>query len=212
MLFKLVISLLILKSYGCCPDEPLCMECSNFDNYQNYCTACDQTYFDSESGSCFPKVLDKIHHCKTYQRVASEIKCKICEFGFFLKNDHCLPCSVSNCAYCPEDKCSACFNSILFDSKSQSCSKDKLCKSLKCNICREDNGEDYCILCNNSYGLREDDFGKCLEASQNCEIVLPSNSLLCSKCYSGFYISSNKKCIENPKSNSLELGYYSTSF
>lgn len=167
----LTITLLILLKFpptlqnDTCLKSKQCREC-----VRGNCLKCSFGY-RTEKKLC-TRSKHKIEFCASYLH---EGKCIECEKGYYLDFGICLKCKNKNCAICPRNTCIACFNGIKMEEK---CGLKK-CEIENCEICLFN---DFCDVCRDGYGLRENNGNYfCQETQHHC-LNIGSDQEKCSAC------------------------------
>ena len=175
-LFALAMAMTLGLTNGKCPGDVQCSKCTG----SGACERCIDSFYNIDR--CDTDITP-IAHCWGYD---SKNTCNQCDFGFFLKDNACVPCKVAGCALCKEiDTCGACFGGVVTDGKSCASPLPK-CIQENCDICM---GTEFCVMCNNGFALNK--LHECKASTKNCFV---SKNNICSICYEGFYLTEQGTC------------------
>lgn len=166
--------------------------CKVFDNMSDKCKMCEDSYFLASDGlNCFKGILNCLEHVNS----TSDVTCKVCSPGFYLKDDkNCLEGKIPNCSSYRnrEDDCGECLNSYYLQNKK--CEKHDSIS--KCDIFSKTEANT-CLKCSDTFHN--------FKITKTCKFYSPINNCLE---YENFAPLSCKKCelnyeLKNPTSCQL---------
>ena len=144
---------------------------NKINKFTQLCTKCDK---------------EAHNYCKYCEK---SDKCSECFAGYRIDNNGiCIKCE-GNCLKCNENKCTSCLKG--YGNIKGICNKCNINNCINC-----DGDLNKCIECKRGYRININNFGnvECLKIDTSCREY--SSEGKCVKCFGGFYLDQNSKCID----------------
>lgn len=190
--------LLAFAAIQACPDEKYCVSCPAAQPGQDrLCASCENSFLNVDKKICDTTITAKVDNCKSYSKVGDDLKCAVCEKGFYIDvaTNACTKCTVDNCAICnKEAMCFGCFNQMKLNRDQNTCDATAKCDVPNCDICISNNGVVTCAYCQNKFALSDPAQGACAAAPDNCFLLDDADNKKCGYCNYGYYITADGTC------------------
>ena len=177
--------------------------CSVFETFDN-CLTCNDGFYRISDGSCVKQPAAPITNCAEY---TSSTVCKNCKNGYYLGPGGSTCVEVTNVENCSKyegvsNKCIECNSKTLYvNTSTNACSTRTNYPITNCSTFQF--LLDECLTCESGFLISTTKIS-CLQIPTNCGVYSEvSNSVTCTGCVSGYYLSGNE-CIKGSL-NSCEV-------
>lgn len=208
-MFKLIALATLVSMAFACPDERNCMACVE-NSTEGLCQLCFEGFVNPNTKKCTPiPTASLVDNCIFYEVEPGQTepikKCNMCNLGYKLVDNKCLPCKVENCAICMDDinVCTACKNSKKVEfTEGKSVCTDKPTEMQNCEIAAytSENKPWKCEKCVPGHVLNEEVgwTDNCQKSKiKNCMIINNKSADKCLACDFGYYVTKAGTCASN---------------